>query len=266
MGYDFGINRTQRKTVRTLLAFLLSIACLPSFAADIRVPMVSPTRSMGGIMIEGEIVEGDYAKFEKLVMQIFNPGVVWLASPGGDLVEAMRIGRLIRELKLSVWAPPKSGPLFPMVDSKRNAVCASACFFIYAAGVERKGEVLGIHRPYMSASAYRRMGLDEAALRQSVAMKVSGDYLREMGISSALVERMNGIGSEKIVWLTESEASDLTGFIPEYTEWFKANCPPTIGRDGNLDQEKMFGCRSKLLEEEQKGAKLGWLVRSAQKK
>lgn len=252
--------------MRTLIVFLFAIICLPSFAADVRVPMYSPTRSMGGIMIEGEIVDGDYAKFEKLVMQIFNPGVVWLASPGGDLVEAMKIGRLVRELKLSVWAPPKSGPLFPMVDSKKNAVCASACFFIYAAGVERKGEILGVHRPYMSATAYRRMGLDEAALRQSVVMKVSGDYLKEMGISSNLVERMNGIDSEKIVWLTETETSALAGFIPEYTEWFKANCPPVIGRDGNLDQERMIECRSKLLEEEQKGAKFGWLIRSAQKK
>jgi hypothetical protein len=221
---------------------------------------------MAGIMIEGEIVEGDFTKFEKLVSQIFNPGVVWIASPGGDLAEAMKIGRLVRELKLSVWVPQKNGLLFPLLDSKRNAVCASACFFIYAAGVDRRGEILGIHRPYMSIAAYRKMGLDEAAFRQSMTMNIAGDYLKKMGVSSAIIERMNNIGSEKINWLSDSEVEDMTGFIPEYTEWFNANCPPVIGSDGLLDREKMFACRAKLLEEEQKSAKFSWLLRAAQKK
>jgi hypothetical protein len=221
---------------------------------------------MKGIMIEGEIVVGDYAKFEKMVMQIFSPETVWLASPGGDLAESMKIGRLVRELKLQVWVPSKNGLFFPSMNSKQNAVCASACFFIYAAGVDRRGEILGIHRPYFSMMAYQKMGLDEAAKKQSTAMKVSADYLKDKGVSAAIVERMNNIGSEKIVWLNDEEVSDMTGFIPEYTEWFKANCPPIIGSDGNLDRQKMFECKSNLLEEEQKGAKFGWLIRSAQKK
>ena len=253
--------------MKALLTLLLSLTCISSFAADVRVPMVSPTRSMSGIMIEGEIIAGDYAKFEKMVMQIFNPGVVWLASPGGDLVEARKSdGLLVRELKLSVWVPSKHGLLFPIVNAKQNAVCASACFFIYAAGVDRRGEVLGIHRPYFSMMAYQKMGLDEAARKQATAMKISADYLKDMGVSSGVIERMNNISSEKIVWLNDGEVSDMTGFIPEYTEWFKANCPPIIGSDGRLDHQKIFECKSKLLEEEQKGAKFGWLLRSVQKK
>lgn len=220
---------------------------------------------MRGIMIEGEIVAGDYAKFEKMVMQIFNPETVWLASPGGDLAEAMKIGRLARELKLSVWVPSKNGLFFPSIESKQNAVCASACFFIYAAGVDRRGEILGIHRPYFSMVAYMGMGLDEAAKKQSTAMKVSADYLKDMGVSSAVIERMNNIGSEKIVWLSDAEVSDMTGFIPEYTEWFKANCPPIIAKDGYLDQQKMFECKSNLLEAEQKKAKFQWLLKTAPK-
>lgn len=85
-------------------------------------------------------------------------------------------------------------------------------------------------------------------------MKVSADYLKDMGVSSSVIERMNNIGSEKIVWLNDAEVSDMTGFIPEYTEWFKANCPPFIGSDGNLDRQKMFECKSSLLEAEQKKA------------
>lgn len=255
-----------RTALKTLLALLLSLACIPALAADIRTPVATTSQPMRGIIIEGEIVAGDYAKFEKMVMQIFNPGTVWLASPGGDLAEAIKIGRLVRELKLSVWVPSKNGLFFPMVNSKQNAVCASACFFIYAAGVDRRGEILGIHRPYFSMAAYQRMGLDEAAYRQSMATKNAGEYLKEMGVSSAIIERMNNIGSEKIVWLNENEVSDMTGFLPEYVEWFKAKCPAFIGSDGNTDQIKMFECRNKLLEEEQKGAKFGWLLRSAQKK
>lgn len=215
--------------------------------------------------IEGEIVEGDYAVFETAVRNTSNADTVWLASPGGDLAEAMKIGRLVRELKLSVWVPSKNGLLFPMVNAKQNAVCASACFFIYAAGVDRRGEILGIHRPYFSIMAYQKMGLDEAAKKQSTAMKVSADYLKEMGVSSAVIERMNNIGSEKIVWLNDADVSDMTGFIPEYTEWFKANCPPMIAKDGYLDQQKMFECKSSLLETEQKKAKFQWMLKTAPK-
>lgn len=86
-----------------------------------------------------------------------------------------------------------------------------------------------------------------------------------MDVSSSVIERMNNIGSEKVVWLNEAEVSDMTGFIPENTEWFKANCPLCIGSDGNLDRQKMFECKSSLLGAEQKKAKFQWLLKAAPK-
>ena len=156
--------------MRSLLASLLFALAVFANAATFSIGKSESGRNVTGILIEGEIVPGDFAKFESEVLQRQNIDPIWLASPGGDMMEAMRIGELVRELKLSVWAP--NGLLFPVVVNRENAVCASACFYIYAAGVLRRGEIVGIHRPYLSQATLASMELDAAAQAQAVALEI----------------------------------------------------------------------------------------------
>ena len=255
-----------RLLLKILLATAFFLAAASVSAAEITTPRLPNGQSMQGIMVEGWIAEGDFEKFERLVTQKDNAGVVWLASQGGDISEAMKIGRLVRELKLEVWAPAKSNILFPTIASAQNAVCKGACFFIYAAGVHRRGEVLGVERPDPSRQS-RKIGLDQAAYLQTLATQTASSFLKEMGTPTAIAEHLVGLKPGVTTWLKDDEVAALSGDIPEYVDWFTTNCPLTFAADmKNLDREKQHDCRAKLLDKEQRQAKFYWLLRVMQKK
>jgi len=179
--------------------------------------------------IEGNIIRGDYKKFEDLVRVyggIYNS--VTIASKGGDIFEAMKIGRLIRKLRYSTWAPWQIGGRiisFELKD-KTNNVCASACFFIYIAGVRRVGNIIGIHRPYLSVEDYKEMGIEDAIDAHKKLKEIITNYIIEMSVPLTYVDRLFSIAKEEIEWLEEEERNkNFDGFIPEMDEWVKAQCP-----------------------------------------
>jgi hypothetical protein len=57
------------------------------------------------LYLEGEILPGDFEKLKNVIVNNDGARDIYLASPGGDLSEAMKIGRLIRSLKISTTAP-----------------------------------------------------------------------------------------------------------------------------------------------------------------
>ena len=120
------------------------------------------------VLIQGEIVQGDLQRLEAILdpdtnRTSFDPRpnrstsdthTVYLHSPGGDVLEAMAIGRLIRQLHLRTEAPRRWGPnlsngALPMHEAGYgpngaqqacrgpDCVCASACFLIWAGGIRR---------------------------------------------------------------------------------------------------------------------------------
>src|SRR5687767_1430740 len=99
-----------RKCLLLVLVGLFPLAGLE--AAEIR-----PARSLSGaplpgITIEGRIAPGDYQKLVDVAEASRGAHTVWLASPGGNLKEALRMGGLIRRLGLAVWVPfSKAEPL-----------------------------------------------------------------------------------------------------------------------------------------------------------
>ena len=216
------------------IAVTLSLlGCIIGFgmtrAAEISLPETGEGhRPLNGILIEGPIVKGDFKRFQYLALSLSNAGTVWLASPGGDLAEAIRIGQLVRRMKLSVWAPDsnkKSWSIMLHVNDPRNNLCASACFFIYASGVDRRGNVLGIHRPRITEEDLRSMSMEQAAFGQLSTTDVTSVYLRKMGIPNSIIERMNSTKPNDIQWLGEDEVKSLSGYIPEYQDWLDAKCP-----------------------------------------
>jgi hypothetical protein len=101
-----------RATITTTVLAVLAIATAggPVRAADIRGDMKN------GVVLEGKIEAGDYDKLRSVygetITNQFYLGNFWaneiyLASPGGDLAEAMKIGRLERALKLHTIVPPR---------------------------------------------------------------------------------------------------------------------------------------------------------------
>jgi hypothetical protein len=93
--------------MRTIAGF---VACIlgsaMAFAADIRTD--SSAGPAAGAVLEGQIGRGDFDKFKKFILNTGNVVELYLASPGGDLFEAMRIGLLVRLFKLSTIVPGKA--------------------------------------------------------------------------------------------------------------------------------------------------------------
>ena len=162
-------------------------------------------RRCRGVTIEGRIAPGDFVKFAALVLATPGANVVWLASPGGNMSEALRIGRLIRQLAMEVRAPAdRAQPLVHLQDSDNNT-CASACFFLYVAGVNRQGSVLGIHKPALPADEYFAVGLDGAVAAHQRIEEATVAYLDLMGAPARYARLMLTTSSGEMLWLSPDD-------------------------------------------------------------
>ena len=171
-------------------------------AADIRLARSLSGAPLPGITIEGTIAPGDYQKLVEVVLSSTGAHTVWLASSGGNLREALRMGRLIRSFGLAVWVPfTKAEPLVTLKNPLNNT-CSSSCFLLYAAGVSRRGSVLGLHRPSLPADEYFSLGLDGAVAAHRVIVEAVTGYLEEMGVPSKYTSVMLSTNASDMVWLS----------------------------------------------------------------
>lgn len=236
---------------RSLLATWLAVFLAPASAADIR-EIVYPGHN---VVLEGAIVIGDYDKLRKLIDENCSAGVcpwaIYLASPGGSLTEAIKIGRMVRafrlETQIPVHAPPnwrqKYVETLKLRDPEKNYLCASACFFIAVAGIKREGSpvgddvLLGMHRPYFSDADLRTLSAEQA-LTSAVRVRTMIDaYLKEMGVPSKYADLMFAISKDKILWVSEDNFRlDFSGFIPEFKDWLDARCGNYTDAETRIDE------------------------------
>jgi hypothetical protein len=159
----------------------------------------------------------------------------------------MKIGRLIRKGLIETQAP--SGDEYYYIDpatgslEKRpgrrsfwlsravtsdcegyNCHCASACFLIWAAGIERTGNVLGLHRPTIEATAFAKLPPDRAGVLYRQLLSDIGRYLAEMEIPSRFIEIMTSTSSKDLRWLTGKEAASMEDRPPSIAEWLASSC------------------------------------------
>ena len=168
---------------------------------------------------------GSFGKLRALLLATPGASTLWLASRGGNFIEALKIGRLTRTLNLEVWAPMSKMQWVSLKDPANNT-CSSACFFIYAAGAQRQGGYVGVHRPYLSREDYQGMQLEQAAEAYSWIEAQTAAYLKEMGVLPKSLQMIMATNSEEMLWLSEEDLDgDFTGIIKEYDDWFRAVCP-----------------------------------------
>jgi hypothetical protein len=124
---------------------------------------------------------------------------VQLDSPGGDVLTAMALGRIIRKFKIRAIVP-------------FDSTCASSCVLVLAGAVVKSpyGKV-GIHRPY-AVQGLAGSSIDDIRKRQDVIRSEIRRYLNEVDVSSELIERMLSIPPEEIRFLAEAELKALRLF------------------------------------------------------
>jgi hypothetical protein len=205
----------------------------------------SVARLIGIIEMSGKIVPGDAKRLEDLLNKEGSSfGVLALRSPGGDVAEAMRIGRLVRQRLLRTSAPTDDGSGQRMCfvggspEVFSECICLSSCFLIYAAGIHRSGNVLGLHRPWYDEAFFAKLPLDQANAKYGAVIEQIRAYLVEMGVGDKYLQRMLRVSSSEMEILTQEEADrDLNGFIPAIAEWLKAKCGEVPERERSTMQE-----------------------------
>ncbi len=191
--------------------------------------------------IFGPIKPGDYEKVRALYRQNhpFLASFI-LASSGGDVVEAIKIGQLFRRYLIRASAPiritfPEGGETFTSISHERECesgrcICASACAVMWFGAVDRGGSV-GLHRPRTDDPYFRALGPTEGANAYRGALDSIRQYLDEMEVPKSMIEAMVATGSADIKWV---DADDGLSRPPSLAEWEDATCGSFSIKDENL--------------------------------
>lgn len=182
------------------VALFLQVALQPALATEIRLepPSEAAWRLLGyrawTLILEGEIDPSTPARVASAIARAGSEGVnVYLASPGGNVLAALRLGRLLREAGANTYVGTvahKRDPRSDDVEGARSAPaeCVSACALAFLGGVYRyvpEGSVLGVHR-FSSPAGPTASDLDTG---QVVAAAIAA-YIREMEVDPALLDLM----------------------------------------------------------------------------
>ena len=179
-------------------AYLVALLCLPPdlSAADIDVLRFA---GKSQLRLQGTIQAGDASR----LLELFRgtepfAGAMQLDSPGGDVNEAMALGRLVRSA---------------MLATNSIRACDGACFLIWVAGVERRARVP------MSP------GISHADGEEIVRA-----YLAEMEVPHEVAGLV--VGSRNAGRLSPEVAVEMTGErSSEHQAWLALKC-------GALDEEE----------------------------
>ena len=210
-----------------LLTFLLPALAiffaLPTLAADVR-PFGS-----NGVIIEGLLIEGDHAK---LVSLLNRSGAsidrVSIYSNGGSVFEAIKIGTLIRDLRLRTIAPSgygSRGNVCHGIASQKNCTCLSACVLVFAGGIHYYGNVLGMHRSYVGHDFPKSVRGDPGINASEQLMYTVSDYLKTMGFPQQFIDTMNDTHSHNMTLLKTGDINRyLSGYAPQFGEKLVEKC------------------------------------------
>lgn len=230
--------------------------------------MTFELRSNGGnyggaewIAAEGEIATDtdiDLEKFLKSFGHTANPGgwSVRLNSPGGSLEGGVRLGEMIRKLKLDTEVgatePDEYGHW-----KRTKGQCASAASFAFLGGLERDVEdgQLGVHQFYYeialktpSEKLFSALDVSEHQLITAALI----DYTARMGVDPRFVSAAASTNPKKMDFLDRRRLDDLNvrWHPKEFHPWLiepEAEGVVAITRTRDEELTAKFFCRSDLV-------------------
>lgn len=181
------------------------------------------------LFLSGTIVPGDLKKIVAAVTPPADfPKYFTLDSPGGDILEAMAMGRFIRETASGTFVAGS---------------CLSACVFLLVAGVSQSaldGAAVGLHRPYFDPKEFAGLSLPDAEKKYKVLHAITRRYLEEMGMPTAAIEKMFSISSDDVYYLTPQDKARVLVGPSAYSEWVRAKCSPPTASEWELFTARGF--------------------------
>lgn len=168
------------------------------------------------VYLRGELLPGDEMRFAKEVVRINEATshiLVHINSPGGSLVTAENLGRMIRDLGYTVFI-------------EENGACASACFVVYALAISRSalsGE-LAVHRPYFDRKFYKEISLNDALEKHRLAVEKFKEILARSGIPRDIVDMAVSRSSDDVYVLSKDELARIGTSPPWIEELLISRC------------------------------------------
>ncbi len=162
----------------------LALAAAPASAT---IEHVTLDRATEAILISGDILDGDDARFGELSRR-FPRAVVYLESDGGALMPAIEIGKLVRAHRHPT----------AVLD---GSTCTSACALIWIAGAPRylgPEARLGFHASYADEGG--------RLVETGVGNAMVGHYLSELDVSEDATVFATIASPYEINWLTAANS------------------------------------------------------------
>ncbi len=134
-------------------------------------------------------------------------------SPGGSLIGAIRLGRVIRQLRMDT-SVAKTVPYQERWHDTEKGQCYSACAYAFLGGVVRSVEPgdYGVHQFYSSALLQNPDGKVFTPMDFSVQQATTGlllSYVMEMGVSAELVIEANKTLPTEMNVLSKQQLTDF---------------------------------------------------------
>lgn len=158
-------------------------------------------RACDWVLAEGTLDKGTTDKLKAFIAHNeYQTKNIRFNSPGGDLIEALKLGEVLREDKWDTFVgeeyPSRTSTPAGYVTQQSN--CYSACVYAFAGGVRRTADdkSLGVHQFYRPDDAVRPTdktlsAVDVANMQHLAAML--NEYVRGMGIDPRLVSMASEI-------------------------------------------------------------------------
>ena len=204
------VRKSWRRTVRvssSVFGCLMLQVATVAFSPEVVAADLTKFRHATDIVcsLKGKIEPKDLFSFQKMISTC---NQLMIDSPGGDMQSAMRIGRMVRQKELLVVVPV-------------GGECASACVFIYAAGVLRANYgPVKIHRPYL-------IEVSDSTLPKTQKQfddlgREARRYLKEMNVRESLFEAMLIVSPENsyTLGIEEMEGYGMGRHDPVYVEYW----------------------------------------------
>lgn len=184
--------------------------------------------------LSGKLEVGDATKVERFFDEQRHLSRLYLLSPGGNVEEAITIGRLIRKRFLPTNARPYREPGRNYPDKPRCGsqgkppCCVSACTLAYFGGVQWfVGDRLGLHRPTLEDLGDYDYAEAQEHMRRGYSL--IKEYLVEMEIDDRVfTSMMETPANEVSVWeidpQTKGTWDDLERYPKSIHDWLFAKC------------------------------------------
>jgi hypothetical protein len=172
------------------------------------------------LSMRGEIEAGDADRFSRFVLDnperfVADGERVAFVIDGGDVLEALRLGELLRDALMTAWVPDAS-----------RARCVSACFFLFAHCVSRHAapESIGLHRPYFEARALASASPEAVRRRYQQLESELRARMMDLAVPITLLETMQKLPAGEVYRLSAEDLARLGGSQSWFDDYLAARC------------------------------------------